>query len=1019
MGMGRQISDLTSGVFFKTIAGSLMQKHRVSLVSDEQAQGRVSFSCPAWKVPVDLGMIPAGQSAFDVYLPDYREQTQISVEWGEAKRVFTISPRKHWELHAIPVTHHDIGYTKSMDDVLCDYFSYYDDILSFLDKTSSFPDEAKYRYTVESSITFLHYLENRPKEILERYLKYLHEGRMEVSAFYCNIIDGNADREEMIRLMYPSFALKRKFGVPITSASIVDIPGLSGSIPALLAGSGIKYFFAGIPGYFRWNKPGYPLPKNDFWDEQAVLGPAGRPAAFRWQAPDGSSVLVYYQGGYGKGLRGFFDTPQDVCGEIEERLLELEAKELPFSVDRYIDFGGDNHPPRIDISEFTRGWNKEFTYPRMIVSTNSRFFEALNAQASSSFTVYGELPHTDYTVNSYSAAWETALSRRTHSRLGNLESLCSFVAMANGKDYDSRGIMRIYRDLLTYDEHCFGMYIPMGLGQDWSWNSKRGYVLRAGARTENSLGDALRDLAECVQITKPGMYAVVYNPVSHNRKDVVRISSFEGMDRGITVSDARTGRVVPHQVVKVDRPDRAMPYASHRYALGIQDALVVTKDRVQLDHEFLYDLAFLCDELPSMGYAAYYIDFTGEKQALRPVERECWNGSVENEFYRIDVDMDKKTISSVYDKKNKRELIDKGCEYGFGQMVVRQVDAGETLVSVPTDVRLAERGPLFSTLAISAECGGGIRLVQEITLYGGIDRIDICNRVMCDSAPMREVYFAFPFDVSNPEFSLNTAGFPEMVPFRDQMAGSNSNYYSAQHWSMVKNDEITVAFIPIDANVVEFGGLWPCYVSQGHHGLPSPGFVDGFISQEQMHQRGHIYSFVMNNNFRTNFCSVQNTDCLFRYSIATWKGNENYNRGIRQMGMDVINPPAVHAGEGPSAGRLPLAGSFCQITGGEAAVQAIKRAEDGRGFILRIFEEGGVESEITVNLPWLALSRVSRTNIVEEDTFDFIETETHEFSFRIKPFETATFRLQSGYMDDAGYKFYRDNGSTQRALYGQ
>ena len=67
---------------------------------------------------------------------------------------------------------------------------------------------------------------------------------------------------------------------------------------------------------------------------------------------------------------------------------------------------------------------------------------------------------------------------------------------------------------------------------------------------------------------------------------------------------------------------------------------------------------------------------------------------------------------------------------------------------------------------------------------------------------------------------------------------------------------------------MEFGGLWPCRVSQAHHGMTPPDFEKPFIRPDQV-VRGHIYSFVMDSNFRTNFQPVQQGDMLFRYSLTT------------------------------------------------------------------------------------------------------------------------------------------------------
>jgi hypothetical protein len=154
----------------------------------------------------------------------------------------------------IPIAHHDLGYTDTIENVLYKYDGFYDDILRFCEETKDWPEESKFRYMVEGTWSIQHFIENRPEEVLEKLAKYVREGRIEIPALFGNEISALCSHEELIRLMYPSFRLKRKYGAPIRTASITDIPGLSWGLPTVLAGAGVKYFFAGLPTYFHWGR---------------------------------------------------------------------------------------------------------------------------------------------------------------------------------------------------------------------------------------------------------------------------------------------------------------------------------------------------------------------------------------------------------------------------------------------------------------------------------------------------------------------------------------------------------------------------------------------------------------------------------------------------------------------------------------------------------------------------------------------------------------------------------------------
>jgi len=313
-----------------------------------------------------LGTIGKGQATFQVSVPDSRESASIEfllTAGGKTQdhRKMPWQPQRHWKVFIVPITHHDLGYTDTIENVLAKYDSFYDDILRFCEDTKDWPEESKYRYTVEGAWSVQHFIENRTPADAEKLAKYIKQGRIEIGAFFGNEISNLCNHEELIRLMYPSFRLKHKYGAEILTGSTTDVPGLSWGLPTVLAGAGIRYFFAGLPTYFEWGR-------NDihtFWDEAAILR-HGRPDAFYWQGPDSEKVLMYYQGSY-----GFFkrvvgpDSYQEVMDSLPGMLAELEKKGSAFDVVRYIHNGVDNYPPDVKISHIARQWDSKWAYPQL------------------------------------------------------------------------------------------------------------------------------------------------------------------------------------------------------------------------------------------------------------------------------------------------------------------------------------------------------------------------------------------------------------------------------------------------------------------------------------------------------------------------------------------------------------------------------------------------------------------------------------------------------------------------------
>ena len=306
-------------------------------------------------------------------------------------------------------------------------------------------------------------------------------------------------------------------------------------------------------------------------------------------------------------------------------------------------------------------------------------------------------------------------------------------------------------------------------------------------------------------------------------------------------------------------------------------------------------------------------------------------------------------------------------------------------------IQKGQTGPVYKSLLVFAEGAGCPQLTQEIILYDRIKRIDLANRVLKDSTPLWEIYFAFPFLMDNPDFRFEGSN-SVIKPLRDQLPGSNSNYYAVQHWADVSDGQFGITLSGVESHLLEFGGLWPCYVSQAHHGVKPPDFGREFVKQEQL-TKGYMYSFVINSNYRVNFASTQQGDMLFRYSITTHKGDWRQGQA-RNFGWATGNPFITRLVDGKRKGTLGTKMSFCQVDKRNILLLTLKHAEDGRGIIIRLIETEGKEVTATVTLPHLTIDKAYRTNVVEENMEELTFTE-QKITAPVKAFGITTIRLQT------------------------
>jgi alpha-mannosidase len=207
----------------------------------------------------------------------------------------------------------------------------------------------------------------------------------------------------------------------------------------------------------------------------------------------------------------------------------------------------------------------------------------------------------------------------------------------------------------------------------------------------------------------------------------------------------------------------------------------------------------------------------------------------------------------------------------------------------------------------------------------------------------------------------------------------------------VSNPEVGITLAPVESHLLEFGGLWPCYVSQAHHGVDPADYGRAFVTPEQL-TKGYMYAFVLDSNFRTNFQPVQQADLLFRYSLTS-SGGPQANRVHRDFGWSIHNPLTAVLVNGGRQGPLASQASFCRLDQPNVLLVTIKRAEEGRGLIARLLETDGQPTTATLTLPAVKLEKACLTSPVEEDQAALDCTE-HSVPVPVRAFGIATVRLQ-------------------------
>ena len=999
------IHSLTPTVFFKAEDSTeqLLQLFHVQLSSDggferpilEGPDGR-------WEgVPLELD---SGSQTVDILLPDIREVCQLTLWFGEASFSFTHKPCRHWNVHLVHFAHHDIGYTDIASHVLCEMAGYLDDCLEYCSQTDDFPEESRFRYTIEQGWSLLWWMKNRPEEKVQEMMNRIREGRIEVNAFIGNQTTELHSSEELIRAMYPVFALKRKYGIDITTAEHNDIPGISWGVAEALAGAGIRYFAPGLPDYFRWGQQ-----YHTFWDEDKVV-PGRRPHAFWWESPSGKRLLFWY---HTDGAGGPID-PALNC--IEERLTHLEASDYPFDLYRLIVRGGerDNSNTRIDYAHTVRKWNREWAYPRLITSLNSRFFPLLEQQLPGDMPVFrGELPGTDYSPAACCTAGPSSLNRNTHSHIGAAERFAALASLLTDAHYPQEYLAEAWECMLTNDEHCWGLACPGGPGMDSALAQHNEFAYRAAAIAHDVSTKSLYEIADRIEVKSEGYHIALFNPLADSRTDVAIVPfapfdpcsrpmkpvpqpdgsvlyynfpvtshglqgvPMELLESGVRVIDAATGQEAPSGIYELPDAFAPVPYAAYRYNIS------------QHAPQFRYDLRILAADIPPLGWKLFRVEpgrLGAGKGGMKP------SGVLESGFYRLQIDPETGRVESLLDKTLGRELLESGSSASLGQLFVRSSLTSQTTLSESHAVIPGDSGEVSSSLLVESSAPGFPRIRTEYRLYHHFKRLDVSIRVLKDPEGHLETFVAFPFNVSSPKFR-HDATLSQIRPGIDQFPGSNTDYYSIQNWAEVRNTEFGIALSSLDAPVMQFSQNWPLYISQAHHGVTPKNFDHPFHSADAFTQ-GAMYSLVLLNNYRTNFSPYQSGDFLFRYSITSYS-SEGDGHPARDFGA-VIHYPLQSAGiNGPHRGKLPPVASWVHLEPSSLTLLALKLAEDLNGVIVRVQETEGKSTEGRICIPGFLLEQAVETNVVEEDRCGLAVTDGG-VDFPVEPWQVVTLRIRAG-----------------------
>ncbi|HYG36356.1 MAG TPA: glycosyl hydrolase-related protein, partial [Clostridia bacterium] len=769
-----------------------------------------------------------------------------------------------------------IGYTALQSEVERKQNSNIEIGLKLAQASANYPNGSRFKWNVEVLWPVENYLRAASPAKRAEFIAAVRTGQIGLDAFYGNILTGLCRPEELIQLMSYATRLSELCGVPIESAMISDVPGYTWSTVSAMVQAGVKYFsFA--PNYFdRMGGTMKEWQNRPFW----------------WVSPDGQHRVLCWCPSRGYALGHIIGDGEALARFIPEYLVELETNSYPYDITHLRwNVHGDNGAPDERLAEVVRDWNTRYVYPRLTITTTAAAFREFERR-------YGDkLPEFqgDYTPywedGAGSSALETGMNRASAERLVQAQALW---AIRNPGQFPAESFYQAWRNVLLYSEHTWGAHnsvtqpdLPFVRDQ---WKVKQGFARDADLYSRELLSKAAA-LSGNQEVS--GLIDV-FNTSSWTRNDIVTLS-VELSAGGDQVLDERGKHVL-----------------SQRLSSG--------------------ELVFLARGVPPFGAKRFRV--VQGTCPLRSSLRTEPTRLISSEFF-LRIDEQTGAIRNLYSRSLGRELVDARSGTALNDYFYLP---GSDLKGLQRNgaprIRVKENGPLVASLLVETDAPGCKRLLREVRVVEGLDRVEIINLV--DKLPVRlkeGVHFGYGFNVPRGLIRMDV-GWAQVRPELDQIPAACKNWFSVQRWVDISNDRYGVTWSPVDAPLVEVGGITANLVGSQ---------TDPRVWIQHLEPSQSIYSWVMNNHWHTNYRAEQEGPTVFRFAIRphqTFKPEQ-----AAQFGVACSQPliPLKASGKRPLHSRLELSNEKVLVT-------ALKPSDDGKGWIVRLFGASGTSQK--VRLSW-------------------------------------------------------------------
>jgi len=938
---------LEDTVFFVESGGALQQVLRANVGGLWDGTGTLHVKVGDRNMTLDAQAAAFRDGVLDICIPPVTQETEVSVELvtgqgAKSSAQCVARPHRQWQVFVAMKTHYDLGYTEPINDMLeRSAGPMLDLVQQYCDRGREHAPDHRFVWTYPTWMID-EILRHKDDAGRQRFEEYIARGEITWHALPFTLHSYFCGLEDICRSLYGAKQLESRYGKSTGWAKQTDVPGHTRVFPQILARSGVRLLQIGANNGVRGVKT---------------------PLLFWWESPDGSRVLTQLTDGYGWGWD-------------HNRLTALENDPAyPYDAFLAMYVTGDNVGPQnlLTVATEAEELGRRYKYPKITIGPVEQFVAWIEARGKDQVPVV-KTELNDWWIHGIaSQAQATAMARQGREMLScseRLHSMAQLAGLSVPQGYPAASLNAGYLQSLLYSEHTWGIagFKPkskpaadddLARNQDYdamklSWRLKGDFARRA-ARTGYCTGvAAARAIAEAAAPAEGGL--VVMNMTGWPRTGEVRV-------------DAKS-----FAQVKAFQP------------LDGGEAAPV--------EQWGESLVFVAKDVPALGYRVFRA-IEGRPDEIHEVRGE----TIESPFYRARLRDDGEIVSIVHVPSNV-ELLDQDTPGLFNQYLyesfpsMKGVGWHESGYDGATTGRLTPKtqewrimdGPLSTRLTVTGtlkipgfpvQIGEVERVERTVTFWKTMDRIDCEVRLVGkkETSVVEAGHVAFPFGFAQPRFALEQLG-SVTDPATDVQEAGNRDTFAIQHWAHVGNDQGGVTWATVQAPLVSVGDIrifsWdPTYVPA----------------------RAHIYSSVLNNGWSTNFQEFQGGDFTFNYALRAHGAGAGPDARFGWETSSPLLPVIVKQGQG----QLASSASWLSVVPENVVLVNLKRAEDGDGWIVRLYETAGQRVPLRLTCGMWAPQQATVTRLTEDPLPDqgaSLKVVDKTIESTIGPFEIQTIRVR-------------------------